>query len=125
MTCRRFCRKGSEITINDCDDSPTQWEFVSHGPNEVQIKVVQRNLCIQEFLEDDLELAQCDGNNQKQRFVAGRGGFDERRFEISPKLRRGWCMTQRHHPKSGEYVNLEPCVTARREGSRTSYWNKY
>ncbi|GAX26108.1 hypothetical protein FisN_24Hh019 [Fistulifera solaris] len=124
MTCRRFCRKGSEIAIY-CNNGPTQWEFVFHGPNEVQIKVAQRNLCIQEFLYDDLELAQCDSSNQKQRFVAARGSFDGRRFEISPKLRRGWCFTQRHHPKSGEYVNLEPCVSARREGSRTSYWNKY
>jgi hypothetical protein len=125
MSCRGRCSAGGEIAIFDCDDSPTQWEFVSHGPNEVQIKVADRNICVEEFPGNDLELADCDSNNQKQRFVAFGGSFNDRRFEISPKQRQGWCMTQRHHPKNNESVNVEPCVTARRDGSNTSYWNKY
>ncbi|GAX29568.1 hypothetical protein FisN_24Lh020 [Fistulifera solaris] len=125
MSCRGRCSAGGEIAIFDCDDSPTQWEFVSHGPNEVQIKVANRNICVEEFPGNDLELADCDSSNQKQRFVAFGGSFNDRRFEISPKQRQGWCMTQRHHPKNNESVNVEPCVTARRDGSNTSYWNKY
>lgn len=120
-----MCPRSGEIAIYDCDNHPTQWEFISHGPNEVQIKMANRNLCIQEFPQNDLELARCDGSNQKQRFVANRGSFTENRFEISPKDRLDWCFTNRHHPKTNEWVNLEPCVTARSKGSRTSYWNKY
>lgn len=125
MSCRGSCRAGNKIAIFDCDDSPTQWEFVSHGPNEVQIKVAGRDVCVEEFPGNVLELGTCDSNNQKQRFIAFGGSFDDRRFEVSPKHRQGWCMTQRHHPKNNESVNIETCVGARRKGSDTSYWNKY
>ncbi|GAX26105.1 hypothetical protein FisN_24Hh022 [Fistulifera solaris] len=123
LNCKGGCNPGSEIAIYDCADSPTQWQFVSRGPNEVQIKVANRDVCIQEKAGNDLELEKCDSSNQKQRFIASGGSFNDRRFEVSPKQRRGWCMTQRHHPRTNEAVNIEPCTTARR--GDTSYWNKY
>jgi hypothetical protein len=33
------------------------------------------------------------------------------------------CITQRHHPKAGEEVELESCSLART--SDTSKWNRY
>lgn len=96
LTCRGGCSANNgEIEIKDCDGSPTRWEFVSHGPNEVQIKVANQNICVEEFADNDLELSTCDSLNQKQRFVAFGGSFNDRRFEISPKLRQGWCFTVR------------------------------
>jgi hypothetical protein len=51
------------------------------------------------------------------------GSFSSRRFEISPSTSSNLCVTQRHHPKDSEEVELETCRSA--ASSDTSYWVKY
>jgi hypothetical protein len=44
------------------------------------------------------------------------------KFELTPVTRRDFCVTQRHHPKADEVLELEPCdLTA--TFSDTSFWN--
>lgn len=128
LSCRENCDEGDEIVIYDCEDgTPTQWEFVPHGPTEVQIKVANRNVCIQRNPVNDLELELCNSNIQRQRFVPNVGSsFSDPRFEITPKQRPGWCATVRvcvsfflvlracifYHHSLSNYDNIHPSAKA-------------
>jgi len=43
--------------------------------------------------------------------------------QISPADNLAYCITQRHHPRYGETVDIEPCATAKK--SHTENWNMY
>ena len=126
VRCFRRCREGEGIEIKKCNRSPTKFQFIYYPGDEVQIKVASRNVCLEaDFSERPrtVYLKRCDRSESLQRFVATRGDFRGRRFEITPKTRPGWCLTQRHHPKDDEDIDIESCPTARI--SDTSYWNRY
>jgi len=123
MKCDGRCRVDQSLMIVNCDDNPTQMEFIYRG-QEVQIKVRGTDLCMEaNTRRNSISLQSCSSSNRNQLFVAYRGGFRERRFEISPRNKLGWCLTQRHHPKAYETVLIETCGSAR--SADTSYWNKY
>jgi len=65
---------------------------------------------------------QCDSGNSRQRWFAPNGSFDGRRFEISQRGFTSQCVTNDHHPKTAEVVELHFCEGAR--DSDTTYWNK-
>ena len=41
----------------------------------------------------------CNATIENQRWFAVRGGFNERRFELSQKRVYDYCLNQQHHPK--------------------------
>ena len=113
MRCRHTCRPCHKVRIVGCDwggDSPpTDFKFIYHGSEgtEVQIQVADRDfLCMEADTRDnEIFLAECDQREQNQRFVAKRGNFlTGNRFEIAPKRKNDWCLTQMHHPKAYEVV---------------------
>jgi hypothetical protein len=125
MQCRDGCRIGKELKIVDCDGgrrgNPDNFRFIQHSGGEIQIQEDSSELCFQRSGRD-ISLQRCNSGNSNQRWVATSGGFGGRRFQISPKGRRGDCVTQRHHPKDGEIVEIEPCATAQK--GDTSFWNR-
>jgi hypothetical protein len=86
------------------------------------IRIHDTNLCF-ERISNDIFLYNCDMGKDRQLWFAKNGDLDGSRFEISPKGKSSHCITQRHHPKKDEEVEIEPCNTARR--GDTSYWNRY
>ena len=66
----------------------------------------------------------CNHHNDRQLWFAQSGSFLGSKFEIIPKTLTEYCVTQRHHPKAYEEVELEPTYTVRRH-SDTSYWEYY
>jgi hypothetical protein len=125
MQCRGGCRIGKDLKIVDCDGgrrgNPDNFRFIQHSGGEIQIQEDSSELCFQRSGRD-ISLQRCNSGNSNQRWVATSGGFGGRRFQISPKGRRGDCVTQRHHPKDGEIVEIEPCATAQK--GDTSFWNR-
>jgi hypothetical protein len=123
LRCIGKCGNNKNIELNSCD-KPTKWSFIERGPNNVQIRAHGTNLCMTTNVETvRVRLAYCNVNNPNQRFMAVNGSFNSRRFEISPRTKVGWCLTNRHHPRNREPLRNEPCPTVRR--SDTSFWNKY
>jgi len=123
MKCNGRCQVDQSLLIVNCNDNPTQMQFIYRG-QEAQIKVRGTDLCMEaNTIWNSISLQSCSSSNRDQLFVAYRGGFDERRFEISPRNKLGWCVVQHHHPKAYENIHLETCEAAR--SATTSYWNKY
>ena len=124
MKCRsNGCSNGEKLYIETCGGSSQYFNFVYlNSSGEVQIKLDGQNLCL-ERTSKDIRLYSCDENDPKQRWFAKRGDFDGDKFEISQRTYSDYCITQRHHPKADEEVELEPCTLART--SDTSQWNRY
>lgn len=128
------CREGSDVVIVDCRyDNPTQFQFVRlTNAEDIHIKTRDDNLCLTTY-NDDIVLRRCRATSggvadDQQRWIpssSAASGSPEwgTHFELSPVRRSSWCMTQRHHPKPGERVVIEPCGTPRK--SDTSYWVMY
>jgi len=117
------CSSGEKLYIDECGDSDIQrFDFDYVDSDEALIKIHGSNRCL-ERSGRDIYVRSCDDGNSRQRWWAKRGDFDGSRFEISQKGATDLCVTQRHHPKTGEEVELESCSTARADD--TSYWERY
>jgi len=126
MKCRGGrCRAGKQVHIVNCDDDdPTRFHFVEHDNNQIQIKVSDRDLCLHSQGGVDIYLRPCQERLKRQLWFASEGELSGgNRFQISPVQLPAKCITQRHHPKWGEVIRLEPIGTAKK--GDTSYWNMY
>jgi len=70
-------------------------------------------------------LKECDEKVHNQRFFAVRGGFNERRFELSSKTQPDRCVNNDHHPKWGEVLRMHDCDIPRLSAHNTSWWDLY
>lgn len=127
------------------------FNLISYGDHEfVQIQVIsadekkrtdrqrrKRNgfsssdLCLERSRGRHVTLEQChtDGK-EEQLWRAPQGSFrniqrSNNRFELSQSLFGGmdYCLTNHHHPKYGETLEMYTCDEARRD--QTSFWNTY
>ena len=119
----------TEIFVDRCsppeDPDPKQlFEFIPVSDDEVLIAAYGENRCF-ERLRQNVTLQPCNGKLGRQRWWAIRGGFNERRFEISQKLVPTNCLNQDHHPKPGEHVRMFLCDVVRLPSQETSWWNIY
>ena len=72
-----------------------------------------------------IRLRTCEPGNKKQQWIND-PAFDEKgrkQFEIHPARDKNKCLTQQHHPRSGETVYPQSCSTARQHD--TSEWIVY
>ena len=123
MRCRsNGCQQNEKLFIYTCSDNSQSLEFVPVEGNYVLIKLKNQNLCFQRN-NKDIYMKGCNDSNPNQLWFPKVGSFDGDSFEISPKDASNLCITQRHHPKAGEEVELEACTLAR--VSDTSKWNRY
>jgi hypothetical protein len=123
MKCRNSgCDHGDKLYIYTCSGSSERFDFVESASNYYLIQIHGTNLCF-ERKRNDIFLKNCDMGNDDQLWFAKKGDFEGARVEISPKGKSSHCITQRHHPKKDEEVELESCSTARK--GETSYWNRY
>lgn len=117
------CQYGDKTYIDTCRRGTSEsYDFVFVNNDDVLIRVHGTNLCF-ERISYDIFLYECDASNRRQFWFAQRGDFRGTRFEISPRGLGSHCITQNHHPKAYEEVELEPCSRAR--GADTSYWNRF
>lgn len=123
MRCRGgSCSLGEKLYIEECDDNGVErFDFVYIDSDEILIRLHRTNTCL-ERNGRDIFIRNCDSGKSLQRWWAKRGDFDQGRFEISQLSATNLCITQRHHPKSDEEVELEPCTQAR--VGETSYWER-
>lgn len=127
------------------------FNLISYGDHEfVQIQVIsadgtkrksrqrrKRNgrsssdLCLERSNGRHVTLQQCHIDaRDEQLWRAPQGSFRDvrkssNRFELSQSLfgGRNYCLTNHHHPKYGETLEMYTCDEARRD--QTSFWNTY
>jgi len=121
MECRdQKCDYGDKTYIHTCEQTISQrYDFVFVNDSGAMIRLHGTNLCF-ERINMDIFLYDCDLGNRRQLWI---GDFRRDRFEIKPLGRGSDCVTQRHHPKFYEEVEIEKCQSAR--SSHTSYWTRY
>ena len=130
IECDGSCSSGNQLEIKTCDDDNDCFEWrnlsVSGGQQYTQIQVAGTNTCVELVGNNRVELRQCNedfANYPRQQFVALNGSFTgPGRFEIGTVYRPG-CLTQQHHPRSGEEIKREDCEDTRDDD--TSFWVKY
>ena len=129
---RTHCQP-DQIYISKCsEDARQNFRFVKIAANLVQFKVAdERNLCFESGPNPrqggakQIFLRTCNVNNPNQQWFAPNGSFDGYRWEASQYVNPSLCMTNDHHPKPGEVIELHSCRAARSASHLTSYWNKY
>jgi hypothetical protein len=123
MKCRNDgCDLGDKIYVYECSEISQTFDFVYVNSVEVLIKLYGTELCL-ERNNKDIFIKTCNEDNSKHKWFAKVGAFRQNRFEISQKKFTRFCITQRHHPKEGEEVEIESCKQARK--GLTSFWNRY
>jgi hypothetical protein len=137
MQCRNAgCSEGNKLYIFECGINSQRFDLNTTNDGEVLIQLNGTTtlngprLCLERFNpERDIFLKECDESNSLQRWLFS--DFNGDRFEISPTVNNtdntdnvtDLCITQRHHPKEDEEVEMEPCEQAR--DGITSYWNRF
>eukprot|EP00980_Cylindrotheca_fusiformis_P020187 scaffold7266_cov71-Cylindrotheca_fusiformis.AAC.3 len=130
----RFCREHRRLYIHTCQSSSQHFDIIPQWGDYYVIKLHDDDLCLQRqhSTSNTIHTITCDGSNELQlwfaRNINGNGNNNNKNFagssfEISPLGDKDLCVTQRHHPKYGEAIKLEPCTIARRD--QTSQWNRY
>ncbi|CAB9500347.1 expressed unknown protein [Seminavis robusta] len=135
---QRNC-SNSELYTGLClDYDPRQWfTFVELGSTysgnpdvpEVMIQTASEGSprCLARHLSALYLSPNCNPADVQQRFFALRGSFDGIRFELGQYT--GYthenCVTNAHHPKSGEVIEFHVCEEARKLHDETSYWELF
>lgn len=124
-TKRLRCRN-DQLYIAKCSNHINQkFKFIKLSNNEVQITLANgEDLCFQRS-DRQIYLRPCNAKEERQRWFSPKGSFDGPRFELSQRSFSSQCITQNHHPKAGEVVELHSCKAARSKHHETSFWNKY
>lgn len=125
MKCKNGCLEGHSIYVSECSSYSSYFDFVEIADSdEIMIKVSGEDpsLCF-ERAERAVSLATCDETLQTQRWFARDGSFSGDKFEISQVEFENYCMSQAHHPKHGELMQMDRCANAIKD--TTEFWNKY
>jgi len=116
--CMEGSKDGETIDVQKCDSSSSQkFRFIGGNPGQIQ-SCRNDKLCF-EMKGSTVKLDQCNSSEKDQGFK--RNGKNSK-FKLEPRSKSG-CLTQQHHPKSGEKVYAEKCSRAQKD--ETVYWRKY
>jgi len=122
-----------EVYMAKCIEEPRQWftfvdvavvsKNLDPGKREVLIRTADGR-CFERD-QRKVYLERCDASNALQRWFALNGDLDGEKFELSQVDFTHQCVTNDHHPKSGEVVETHDCESSRSKEDQTSYWERY
>ncbi|KAL3929009.1 MAG: hypothetical protein SGBAC_012395, partial [Bacillariaceae sp.] len=115
------CKAGDSIWVRDCRSRGNRFNVEKSAGREFMLRIATTNLCVERIRNNHpfLFLQGCDRNNPYQRFNPWN---NYNKFELRPPGSRD-CISQAHHPKSGELVSMHNCDLADRD--ETLYWERY
>ena len=126
LQCGGQCQNGDIIYVEKCDNSDRQqWQTIG----DTIRPALDDNLCLTNFGYNSenipVRVRPCNTSeetgetNNSQEW----SGFDYHadKFQLHPKADNNICLTQHHHPKSGERVFPQTCEKAR----TTDMWVVY
>jgi len=122
----------SSVYVGKCIDDPRMWfTFVNVTSTKKEDPVVLEYLimtgddqrCFERSYRS-ISLERCDEDNSRQRWFAPNGDFYGESFEISQLGYTNQVVTNDHHPKSGELVELHDGAASRANDSQTALWER-
>ena len=116
----RECESDHVYTDWCSTSSRQQFEILYQPSGEFMIRAVSKNQCLE---GDRPKLRDCNPNNAAQLWHPMNGGYESTKFEITRKGRESRCLTQHHHPKEGEVIEMNDCARERRY--TTNAWEFY
>lgn len=129
MECDGSCSSGNKIKIKWCSSSDNKQKFQYYYDDKTYRPKSRPDLCFTEngfnSKYNPIRLRTCEPGNKKQQWIND-PAFDEKgrkQFEIHPARDKSKCLTQQHHPRSGENVYPQSCSRARQHD--TSEWIVY
>lgn len=123
------CHYGTEARECTSDRIYTDWcsgtsrqkfQIVYLLSGEFMIRAVSNGKCLE---GDRPKLRDCDPNKSSQRWHPMNGGYESPSFEITRVGKESRCLSQHHHPKEGEIIELNDCAQERRY--ETNAWEFY
>ena len=125
MQCGGSCSDGDMVYVEWCGKSDRQ---IWHTVGETIRPARNENLCLTESGSNSennpLRLRPCKTNRSFEPNNQEWSGFDHAaKFQLHPKADSDKCLTQQHHPKSGERVFPQTCRTAWHH--KTDMWEVY
>lgn len=118
------CKRNDKMELRDCNkksDQDAQFVATSTGKGH-QFRVANSNLCLQKNSRGRaIKLKPCNAENKLQHFEGFKS--DGEKFDLRPSSSTKRCLSQHHHPKSGEIIYAETCHKAHRVD--TGYWVAY
>ena len=118
------CKRNDKMELRDCkkkSDQDAQFVATSTGKGH-QFRVANSNLCLQKNSRGRaIKLKPCNAKNKLQHFEGFKS--DGEKFDLRPSSSTKRCLSQHHHPKSGEIIYAETCHKAHRVD--TGYWVAY
>jgi hypothetical protein len=118
------CEKDDDLHIETCATNSTNFTFNTASSGSVQLHVAGSDLCVElsstgAFQPVTLQI--CNATSPTQYFSSGQGSFATNQFELVAN--DGWCLSNTHHPKEGEYIYAQNCAKPR--AATASIWVKY
>lgn len=122
------CAKGDSMWIRDCRGRGNRFNIQGGEENGFMLRIARTDLCIERIKDNHpmLFVQPCDRGSPWQRFQPW---ANYNQFEIQPIGYRNKpeveseCVSQLHHPKSGELLGLHNCALSRQY--ETLFWQKY
>ena len=116
-------KEGEKVEIERCGTS-TRQQWVQNGDTFSPQRDTSLCMTVTGVRSDNpIRLRSCDGRKE-QKFIGLQSIEENKRFELQPSIYNGvHCVTQQHHPKSGEDIYPTYCSTARRH--ETAGWITY
>jgi hypothetical protein len=131
MQCVNNCTIGGSIQIVNCDNDgkhgfPNRFSFLPNANvnanKEVFVQEASSGLCMERTSGAwKITLQSCKPDVPRQIFIVDKGSLVlGDRFQLRPKGHLNSCVTQDHHPKYAEIVEIQSCAYA--VFSETAYW---
>jgi len=87
--------------------TPSHANIISIFTTGIMLRVDDTSNCMTRTKERYITLESCDVNNKRQKWQRFP---DDEEFTLRPVYERSeYCVTQAHHPKSGEILGLKEC----------------
>lgn len=110
---------GESVVVERCSSSYRQiWEMVYLPGGEALIKSVPYQLCLR---GGGPNLRECQEDDAAQMWIPMNGAWDGLHFELTRRGYEDFCITNPHHPRSGEAINMRGCE--RERNYTTSAWS--
>ncbi|CAJ1947361.1 unnamed protein product [Cylindrotheca closterium] len=122
------CAAGDSMWVRECEGRGNRFNIQGSEENGFMVRIARTDLCIERIKEQHqlLFVQHCDRGSPWQRFLPWN---DYHKFQLKPIGYKGRpeveseCVSQLHHPKSGELLALHNCALSREY--ETLFWEKY
>eukprot|EP00591_Stephanopyxis_turris_P010954 CAMPEP_0195511850 /NCGR_PEP_ID=MMETSP0794_2-20130614/4025_1 /TAXON_ID=515487 /ORGANISM="Stephanopyxis turris, Strain CCMP 815" /LENGTH=453 /DNA_ID=CAMNT_0040639521 /DNA_START=38 /DNA_END=1399 /DNA_ORIENTATION=- len=120
MQCDDKCKEGADVEIKKCNRSDSKQRWVMKDGKIMPHK--KQDLCVDFRDRRHVTLKKCRNDSKTQEFDFGCNDFNTKgdRFKIHPQDDSKKCLTNPHHPRNNEQLEIYDCKKADKHD--TIFW---